>query len=214
MKSDLYNQKGEKIREIALPEEIFCVPANFDLLHQTVLYYESLLRRPIAKVKDRGEVRGGGRKPWKQKGTGRARHGSIRSPLWRGGGVVFGPTPEKKYQQKMPKRMKRKALFMTFSQKLKDNEVIFLDKVEVKEPKTKKVMEVLKNLLKIKKDIQDKKTIFIFQKKNENFLKGARNIPNLSAVAIQAINPYLLLKNKYAIMEKEAINYLKTHAKI
>lgn len=214
MRSDLYNQKGERIGEIELPDKIFGIPLDSDLLHQTVLYYENLSRQPIAKVKDRSEVRGGGRKPWRQKGTGRARHGSIRSPLWRGGGVVFGPTPEKKYQQKMPKKMRRKALFITFSQKLKDDEVIVLDKIEVKEPKTKKVMEIFKNLLKIKKDIKDKKTIFILYEKNENFLKGARNIKNLSTVAIRSINPYLLLKNKYAIVEKDAINYLKTHTKI
>ena len=110
MKSALYNQKGEKVGEVDLPEDVFKQKINPDHIYQAVLYYENLKRKPIAKTKDRSEVRGGGRKPWRQKGTGRARHGSTRSPIWKGGGVTFGPSPEKFSQIKMSKKHEKEPL--------------------------------------------------------------------------------------------------------
>jgi len=210
MKTFLFNQKGEKEKEIELPDKIFNVPVNSDLLHQTVLYYENLSRQPIAKTKDRGEVKGGGRKPWRQKGTGRARHGSIRSPLWRGGGVTFGPTPEKKYQIKIPKKVRRKALFMILSQKFKDKEIIFLNKIKISEPKTKRFVELLKSLNRIKKDMDRKSIIFILSRKDDNLLKAARNVKRVSLVSVKSLNPYILLKNRYVIFEEEAVKQLTT----
>lgn len=209
MKVPLFNQEGKEINTLDLPEKVFNVKTDPDLLHQAVLYYERLERRPIAKTKTRAEVRGGGKKPWRQKGTGRARHGSIRSPIWRGGGVVFGPSPEKKYKIKLPKKMRKRALFIVLSQKLKDGEVIFLDKIKVSEPKTKEAAGLLKNLAKIKDDIERKKTIFVFSRKYEDFLRAVRNIKKVSAIGANFLNPYILLKNKYLIMEKEAIKYIK-----
>jgi len=208
MKSDLFNQSGEKIGEINLPEKIFNRALNSDLLHQAVLYYESLPRQLIAKTKNRSEVRGGGRKPWRQKGTGRARHGSIRSPLWKGGGVTFGPIPEKQYQTKLPKKFRRGALSVVLSQKQKEGEIIFIDKIKVLRPKTKAISEILKNLVKIKKDIDKKRIIFILAKRNENFLKAVRNIKKVSSIGMDSLNPYILLKNKYLVIEKEAIKQL------
>ncbi|MFH0987414.1 MAG: 50S ribosomal protein L4 [Patescibacteria group bacterium] len=209
MKTTLFNQKGENIGKIDVPEEFFSVQPDFDLLHQVVVFYESLSRESIAKSKDRSEVRGGGKKPWRQKGTGKARHGSIRSPIWKGGGVTFGPRPGKKYQVKMSQREKRKALPMVLSQKLRDNEIVFLDKVEVKTPKTKEVKEMIGRFEKRLKDIGNKKVAFVLRKKDEKFERAARNIKNVSLVAINSLNPYILLKNKYLFIEKSVLEGLK-----
>jgi len=211
MKVDLYNQKGEKIGKIEAKDEIFKVKVKPELLHEAVLYYENLSRRGTAKTKDRSEVSGGGRKPWRQKGTGRARHGSIRSPIWRKGGVVFGPTPEKKYEVKINKKAKRKSLFGVLTAKLNDNEIFFIDKIEIKNPKTKEVVNLIENLAKIIKDIKKKKTIFILEKKDENFLKAVSNIKNLLTIPADSLNPYFLLKAKYVLIEKGALKVLENH---
>jgi large subunit ribosomal protein L4 len=208
MKSILYNQEGKDIGKVDLPDEVFNAEINFDLLHQAVRYYEALQRRPIAKTKTRAEARGGGRKPWRQKGTGRARHGSIRSPIWRGGGVTFGPTPQKSYQMKLPKKMRKKALFGVLSQKREDGKIIFLDKIKIEEAKTRKIKNLLKKLSKIKKDIEEKKTVFVLSQRNEELLRMVKNIPELSIVVVDSLNPYLLLKNKYIVIEQEAIKKL------
>ena len=129
MKVSVYNQEGKEVGKVLLPKEIFEVKVNPDLVHQVVVCQMANRRQPIAHTKDRGEVRGGGRKPWSQKGTGRARHGSIRSPLWIGGGVTFGPRKEKIFKKKIPKKMRRKALFMVLSGKAKENLLLVLDKL-------------------------------------------------------------------------------------
>jgi len=211
MKADLFNQRGDKIEEIDLPDRIFSIAPTPDLLHQVVLYYRNLSRRVIAKTKDRSEVRGGGRKPWRQKGTGRARHGSIRSPLWRKGGITFGPRPEKKYQTRISREKRKKALFMVLSQKFKEGEIIFVEKIEDLGIKTKSFAKNFKNLTKIKKDILGKRALFVLTNKNENIIKAARNLKNVSLVSINSLNPYLLLENKYLIIEKEAIEQFLKH---
>jgi len=211
MKADLFNQRGDKIEEIDLPNRIFSITPTPDLLHQVVLYYRNLSRRVIAKTKDRSEVRGGGRKPWRQKGTGRARHGSIRSPLWRKGGITFGPRPEKKYQTRISREKRKKALFMVLSQKFKEGEIIFVEKIEDVGIKTKSFAKIFKNLTKIKKDILGERTLFVLTNKNENIIKAARNLKNVSLASINSLNAYLLLKNKYLIIEKEAIEQFFKH---
>lgn len=135
MESKVYNQKGEEVGKITLPEQVFDLPWNADLVHQVVVGMQANARTPVAHTKDRSEVRGGGRKPWQQKGTGRARHGSRRSPIWKGGGVTFGPRNEKIYSKTINKKMRAKALFTALSQKLKDNEVLFVDTLSFTEPK-------------------------------------------------------------------------------
>jgi len=211
MKADLFNQRGDKIEEIDLPNRIFSITPTPDLLHQVVLYYRNLSRRVIAKTKDRSEVRGGGRKPWRQKGTGRARHGSIRSPLWRKGGITFGPRTEKKYQTRISRAKRKKALSMVLSQKFKEGEIIFVEKIEDLGIKTKSFAKFFKNLTKIKKDILGERTLFVLTNKNENIIKAARNLKNVSLASINSLNPYLLLKNKYLIIEKEAIEQFFKH---
>ena len=146
MKFKVYNQKGEELKKADLPEELFGLKINSDLLHQAVVAQQANKRKLVAYAKDRSEVRGGGRKPWPQKGTGRARHGSIRSPIWVGGGVTFGPVKERNYNKKINKKMRRKALFMSLSSKVKDESLVLLDKLELNQPKTKEIKEIFNNL--------------------------------------------------------------------
>ena len=214
MKVEVYDQKGKKTGEVNLKKEFFDVKVSPDLLHQVVKYYELIKRKPIAKTKDRSEKRGGGRKPWRQKGTGRARHGSIRSPIWKGGGVTFGPSPQRKYETKLNKKSARKALFGVLSRKLKEKEILFIDKIEIKKPKTKKMVEILENLSKVKQDIKKKKTIFILEKKNEIFSKSVSNIKNILTIPSDSLNPYFLLKGKYLIIEKGALKNIQKEKKM
>src|SRR3989338_1467401 len=139
----IYNQKGEKSGTYLLPAEIFGLPWNADLVHQIMHSQQLNARANTAHTKDRGDVRGGGKKPWQQKGTGRARHGSRRSPIWVGGGVAHGPTVEKNYGRKINKKMREKALFTVLSQKVRDNEILFLSGLKLESPKTKLAREVL-----------------------------------------------------------------------
>src|SRR5476651_911859 len=137
MEAKIYNQKGVASGNITLPEKVFAAKWRSDLVHQVVQSMRSNKRAGTADTKDRGEVRGGGRKPWKQKGTGRARHGSTRSPIWVGGGVTHGPLAEKNYKRKVSKKMRAQALFSVLSKKLKDKEIIFVESLSLSEIKTK-----------------------------------------------------------------------------
>lgn len=146
MEATVYNPEGKKSGEIKLSAEIFGLPWNADLVHQVIRGQEENARRTTAATKDRSEVAGGGRKPWRQKGTGRARHGSIRSPIWVGGGVTHGPKKEKQYGQKINQKMKTKALYTVLSRKLRDKEVWFVDDLALTAPKTKTAVAMLKNM--------------------------------------------------------------------
>ena len=150
METQVYNQTGKSVGTVSLPESIFGVPWNADLVHQVVLGMQANARTPIAHTKTRGEVRGGGRKPWKQKGTGRARHGSTRSPIWVGGGVAHGPRNDKSYAQKINKKMKAKALYTVLSEKLRKGEVLFLEEISLPKMKTKDAVAIVNSLAKIK----------------------------------------------------------------
>lgn len=205
MKIDTYNQNGEKTGQTLLPKEVFSVPLNPDLVHQVVVSQMANQRQVIAHAKDRSEVRGGGRKPWKQKGTGRARHGSIRSPLWKGGGVTFGPTKERNYKKIIPKKIKRKALFMALSSKVKDNELIIVDELKLESSKTKEFAAFLKAILKEKKG----KILVALSQENDTIIRAARNIPQVKVVLANNLNALDVLNYKYLLMPKEAINILK-----
>ncbi len=203
MKTKVYNQKKEEIGETELPKEIFEVEMNPDLLHQVVLSQQSNRRRKIAKVKDRSEKRGGGRKPWRQKGTGRARHGSIRSPLWRGGGVTFGPNTEKVFKKIIPKQMKRKALFMVLSAKAKDNCILVLDKLEFEKPKTKAMAEI------INKFFVKSSGLVVFSKMNKNLILSVRNINKVDPVQAKDLTALDLLNYKYLLISEAGIKKIK-----
>lgn len=201
---DVYNKEGKKEGQTRLPKEIFDVKMNPDLVWQVVLVQMANRKQITAHTKDRSEVRGGGRKPWRQKGTGRARHGSIRSPLWRGGGVTFGPRKEKILEKKIPKKMRRKALFMVLSAKVKDNEMVVIDDLELKVPKTKPMAELLKKIF------PDKiSAIFALAEKNENVYKSLRNIPKIKVMEVRELNVLDLLNYRHLVLEKEAINKIK-----
>ncbi|MDP2909462.1 MAG: 50S ribosomal protein L4 [bacterium] len=205
MKTKVYNLKGEDAGDINLPEEVFGIEMNTDFLHQVVLSQMSNRRQGTAKTKDRSEVSGGGKKPWKQKGTGRARHGSNRSPLWVGGGVTFGPTNEKNYKRIVPKKMRRKAILMVLSEKAKGNLILILDKLEAEKPKTK---DFSAGFNKIFSDKKAKRAI-VLPGMNKNVILSIRNIKNTGVFQAKDLNALDLLNYKYVVMPKESIDVIK-----
>ena len=204
MKVPVYNQKGEKLKEVLLPKEIFEVPMNSDLVHQAVVSQMANRRRIIAHTKNRGEVSGGGKKPWAQKGLGRARQGSTRSPIWRHGGVVFGPRKEKVFKKKIPKKMKRKALFMVLSAKVKNNLLELVDKLELEKAKTKLIAEIFKKL-----PSRDEGTLIALPVLEKNIILAARNLPKVQIIQAKDLNALDLLSFKYLILPKESLKIIK-----
>jgi large subunit ribosomal protein L4 len=204
MKTPVYNIKGKEINKIDLPEQIFELPWNRDLVHQVVTTMMTNARQPIAHTKNRAEVRGGGKKPWKQKGTGRARHGSNRSPIWIGGGVTFGPRNEKDYARKINKKAKAKALATILSRKFKDNEIIFVDSLDINEPKTAEAKNRIASLATIagfeKLATKRKNTALIsISKKDNNIKKSFSNFGNFMTEEVRNINPVDLMNYKYLV---------------
>lgn len=209
MKITTYDQEGKETGTTLLPKEVFDMEMNSDLVHQAVVTQMSNQRRVIANTKTRSEVRGGGRKPWKQKHTGRARHGSIRSPIWRKGGITFGPRKEEVYKQKINKKMKRKSLFITLSAKVKDGEVVILEDLKLEEGKTKEFSNFIDNL-KSKIESLKKGTILIaLPKKEEIIFRAARNIPGIKVIEARNLNNLDLLNYKHLLMIKETIGIIK-----
>jgi large subunit ribosomal protein L4 len=203
MKIDLHNQSGEKIGTTELPDGIFGVKITMSLLHQAVVAQMANMRQVIAHTKGRGEVRGGGKKPWRQKGTGRARHGSIRSPLWVGGGVTFGPTKYRNFKKKINNKMKRKATLMALSGKVQDKELIVLDKIELTAPKTRQMAVIVDNVV---PDVS--RTLLMLPQKNEVVSRAGRNIADLKIINAENINVVDLLNYKYLILLQDTIDAL------
>jgi len=204
MKISIYNQKKEEVGEVKLPKEIFEVPLNSDLVHQVVLSQMANKRQVIAKTKNRGEVRGGGKKPWRQKGTGRARVGSNRSPIWRGGGITFGPTTERIFKKKITKKMRRKALFMVLSAKVEKKLFLVLDDLKVEKIKTKLVKEILNKLF-----LKQGSGLIALSKIDKNIILAARNIPKIITIQAKDLNVLDLLSYKYLVVPKEAIKIIE-----
>ncbi len=205
MKTDIYNQKGKKEGTIELSDDVFGLSWNSDLVHQVAVSMQANSRTPVAHTKDRSEVSGGGKKPWQQKGTGRARHGSIRSPIWVGGGVTFGPRNEKDYSKKINKKMRIKALYTVLSRKLKDGEILFVDSIKTSEPKTKTAKEVISSVSAIEgfEGISTKKknTLYIANAiKDDNTEKSFRNFNNIIFGNILNMNILDIMNNKYLII--------------
>lgn len=195
----VYNQEGKEVAEIELNEAIFGLPWNDDLVSQAVRTNFSNKRQVLASVKDRSEVRGGGRKPWKQKGTGRARHGSIRSPLWKGGGVTFGPEGERNFKLKINKKMARKAMLTVLSAKVRDNEILILEDLKLLFAKTKEMASVMSKFPKVKS------AFLVLSGENENVKRAARNLSNLKITNINNLNILDVLKYKHLILTKDAV---------
>ncbi len=204
MEATIYNQTGKEEGKIKLPEKVFGLSWNTDLVHQVATSMMANKRIPIAHTKNRGEVSGGGKKPWRQKGTGRARHGSRRSPIWVGGGVTHGPRNDKDYSKKINKKMKVKALFTVLSRKFKEGEVIFIDNISLKAPKTKEAKNIINSLSKIKElssITRRKNAAFIaLQQKNENILKSFSNFGNLEIGQLKDLNVLDLLQYRYLVV--------------
>jgi len=207
MTIDVFDKQNNKVDTVKLPDKTFNIRWNPDLVHQALVAQLANQQRAWAHAKGRSEVRGGGRKPWRQKGTGRARHGSIRSPLWKGGGVTFGPTKEKKSTKKINKKMKQLAIFSIFSKKIKDNELKVIDKFDVASNKTKEWYKIFKNLVDLRS-----KTLLISSLAN-NIHKSIANIKNVEAINPKSLNVFDLLKAKNIILEKEAVDEIEKHYK-
>ncbi|MBU4142684.1 50S ribosomal protein L4, partial [Patescibacteria group bacterium] len=205
----VYSQDGQETGKIALPKEIFGLKINSDLVAQAVRAQMANSRDSIAHSKDRSEVRGGGKKPWKQKGTGRARHASIRSPLWAGGGVTFGPRKEKNFSLSINKKMKRQALLMVLSGKARDGEIIILEELKLAQPKTKEMVQIVKSLKsKVKNDL-DRGVMIVMPEKDETLMRAARNLPKVSTIGVGSLNIVDLLSVKYLVMPKAAIEKIR-----
>lgn len=202
-KVKVYNIEGKETGEIELPKRIFDLKINDRLVHQAAVAQSANSREAFAHTKHKGEVRGGGKKPWKQKGTGRARHGSIRSPLWKGGGIVFGPRPDRNFSRKINKKMKMRALFMVLSGKLKDNEIVVVENFNLEKPSTKKMENILNKLP------LAGKVMISLDKKNENIINSAKNIPYVSFVASNSLNVVDLLSSRTLLMNKEAVKEIE-----
>ena len=209
MKADLLNLKNEKAGTVELSEKVFGAKWNNNLVHQVFVAHISNSRQPLADTKGRSEVRGGGKKPWKQKGTGRARHGSSRSPIWIGGGITHGPLSEKNYSKGINKKMRRLAIFAVLSRKLKDNEIKIIDNFNSLENKTKSWSSALKNITDLRS-----KTLVILENKNKNFSKAISNIKNADTLSQVSLNVYDLMKNKNIILESSAISEIEKNYKV
>lgn len=202
MEAIIYNNKGKESGSIALPEKIFGAKWNADLVHQVVTSVLSSRRQGSAHTKDRGEVAGGGRKPWKQKGTGRARHGSIRSPLWRGGGTTFGPRSDKNYTRKVNRKMSSAALASVLSQKLRDGEILFVESLAFSAPRTKEASLALKGLSAIKGfekmgARRGTSVVLALPKREENIDRSFRNIGTVTVEEARNLNAADLLAHRY-----------------
>ena len=197
-KVNVYNVLGEQVEEIELSDNVFGVEIHHDALHQVVKNHLANLRQGTQSAKTRAEVRGGGRKPWRQKGTGRARHGSIRSPIWTGGGVTFAPKP-RDYSYKVPKKVRKLAMRSALSSKVQDDEIIILDELNLSEPKTKEMAKILDNVK------SKKKALIVMDEKNLNVVKSARNIPNVKTTSVNSLNVYDILNFDSFIITKGAV---------
>ncbi|MBP1933026.1 50S ribosomal protein L4 [Ammoniphilus resinae] len=194
----LYNQTGAQVGEIELADAVFGIEPNQHVLHDAVVMQQSSMRQGTHDTKTRSEVSGGGRKPWKQKGTGRARQGSIRSPQWVGGGTVFGPTP-RSYAYKLPKKVRRLAIKSALSSKVKNEEILVLEGLQFEAPKTKEMTAVLKSL-----NVASK-ALVVTGDFAENVALSARNIPGVKFVTAEGINVLDVLKHDKLIITKDAV---------
>lgn len=233
-KAAVYNLAGEKVKEMDLNPKVFGIEVKPELVQQAVIIQRANSRQNLAHTKGRSEVAGGGRKPWRQKGTGRARHGSIRSPLWRGGGVTFGPTKNRNYSLKINKKAKRKALLMSLSDKAVNEKIILLDKLDLEQAKTKKFFEILQNLklrenkkpkkqeaketrsqstkkvekIKIKKT-KIKSVLVILPKSDEKIQRSAGNISKINTIQANSLNVLDILKHQYLLMPVNSIEVIE-----
>jgi len=204
MKYPVLNQKGEQVKEISLSEKIFGVELNKDLMYQVIVSQQANKRQGNAHTKTRAHVAGGGRKPWKQKGLGRARHGSSRSPLWKGGGTTFGPINEKIFKKSIPKKMKRKAMFMGLSSKIESKDLVLIDNIKVSGAKTKLASVIFNNLIP-----EQKKSLIVLPNLNKDIILATRNIPYLKTIQAKDLNCLAILSCKNLIVLEDSIDVIE-----
>ena len=198
----VHNMAGDKVGEIELRDDIFAAPINKTVMHQALVRQMANARRGTHKVKTRGEVAGGGRKPWRQKGTGRARQGSTRSPQWRGGGAVFGPTP-RSYEQKMPRKMRRLAMRSALSVKASNEQLVVVQDLALAQPKTKEMVGILRNLK------VEKSALILLPERNVNVELSARNLPDVKALQAGYLNMRDLLGYGTLVVTTDAIGEIE-----
>lgn len=208
LKIKVYNQSVEAVKDLELADKIFGVEANNELLHQAVITQMANTRQVLAHTKDRSEVSGGGKKPWKQKGTGRARVGSSRSPIWIGGGVTFGPTKNRNFKKKINQKMKQKALFMAFSDKFATNSLLILDSLEFTEYKTKKFNTLLTALEKKVLNNTRRDILVINEAKEEKAKYSGRNLKGVKIINLENINLVDLLNYKNLLLTESVVKVL------
>lgn len=216
MNSKIYSKDGKESGQVSLPEAVFGAPWNADLVHEVVVSMQSNARSGNAHTKDRSEVSGGGKKPWRQKGTGRARHGSRRSPIWTGGGVAHGPRNEKDYSKKINKKVRAKALAITLSKKFSDGEMLFVDALAFSAPKAADAKAAVKAIAKGSglDGLATKRTnaaLIVLSGRDENIEKSFRNFGNFEVKPVKDINPVDLLTYKYVVVTnpKDSIETLE-----
>ncbi|MBU4217292.1 50S ribosomal protein L4 [Candidatus Parcubacteria bacterium] len=212
IKTKLYNQKAETVGEIELSENIFGVKTNNDLIHQAYVAQLGNERQVLAHTKTKGEVRGGGKKPWRQKGTGRARSGSSRSPIWIGGGVTFGPLKDRNFKKEINKKMKQKAMFMVLSDRMASEAMAILDEVKMSEFKTKTFNEIVGNMEeKAMKKIENKRrSVLIIDSSNDDKVKySGRNLVGVKIINLDNINIFDLLKYRNLIITKASVEKME-----
>ncbi|ERI95364.1 50S ribosomal protein L4 [Clostridiales bacterium oral taxon 876 str. F0540] len=197
----LFNKEGQKVGDIQLAESVFGAPINTDVMHQVVVAQLANKRQGTQSAKTRAEVSGGGIKPWRQKGTGRARQGSTRSPQWIHGGIVFAPKP-RDYSMAIPKKMKRVALKAALSSKVVDNNIVVLESLDIAAPKTKEIVSMLNAF-------EAKKTLIVTAETNENVFKSARNIEGVAVLPVNNLNVYDILKYEKFIVTKDAVSKIE-----
>jgi large subunit ribosomal protein L4 len=211
MEHTIYDIKGKKSGSVKLNDSIFGLPWNADLVSQVANSLASSKRKNIAHTKSRADVRGGGKKPWQQKGTGRARHGSTRSPIWVGGGVAHGPRNDKNYDRSVSKKMKAKALYTILSRKLKDGEILFVNNINLSEPKTKVAIDALKTLSSVAgfERLFTKKNnsaVIALAAKSAETERSFKNLGNVEVIEARNLHPLALLNYKYLVLENPEVS--------
>jgi len=209
LKIKVYNKSAEPVKELDLTAKVFGVKANSELLHQAMIAQRANERQVLAHTKDRSEVSGGGKKPWKQKGTGRARSGSSRSPIWIGGGVTFGPTKDRNFKVKINQKMKQKAIFMALSDKVNSSVMVVLDNLEFSEYKTKEFNKLLDNLEKKVLNTDRRNILIINEAKDEKTKFSARNLKGIKVINVENLNLIDLLNFKNLLVTENIVSILE-----
>ncbi|AHI54158.1 50S ribosomal protein L4 [Spiroplasma sabaudiense Ar-1343] len=200
MKAQVYDIKGTSVKEITLNDKVWAIEPHQQAIYDTVVSQQAALRQGTKKTKTRAEVRGGGRKPWKQKGTGRARQGSIRAPQWRGGGIAFGPTPDINYKKSVNKKVRQLAIRSALSLKAKEENLVIIDKFNFEKPSTKGMVEVMSNL-----KVDNQKILIITKENEEIVIKSAGNLPGVKTLDSQKMNLFDILNASKLIITEDAV---------